>query len=90
MARLLALNALFFLVPFVVYAGWLLVNKRSFRDPKDWTARSITILSAIGAAAVLIGLIVLVSFETGGTDDVYIPAQLGEDGEIIPGRFENR
>jgi hypothetical protein len=86
MARLLALNALFFLAPFAVYAGWLLVTKRTWRSVADWDNRTVIILSSIGAVLVIIGLIVLVSFSGTSTNEPYIPAEV-RDGEVIPGRF---
>jgi hypothetical protein len=86
MARLLALNALFFLVPFAAYAGWLLFNKRSLGTAADWPNRTVIILSAIGAVFVVIGLILLVSFSGTSTNEPYFPAEI-QDGEIVPGRF---
>lgn len=86
MARLLALNALFFLVPFAAYAGWLLFNKRSLGTAADWPNRTVIILSAIGAVFVVIGLILLVSFSGTSSNEPYFPAAI-QDGEIVPGRF---
>lgn len=88
MVRLLALNALFFLIPFAAYAGYLFVTRRTLGTANDWTARAVTIMSSIGAVAVVVGLAVLVSFEGADTDSTYIPAEIGEDGQIIPGRFD--
>jgi len=87
MARILALNALFFLTPFVIYAVWLAATRRSVNSGTEWTARVLTTLSVIGAVAAVIGLVVLVSFENNNTGSVYHPAETGEDGEIIPGFF---
>jgi ABC-type uncharacterized transport system permease subunit len=86
MARLLALNALFFLVPFAAYAGWLLASKRSLGTAADWPNRTVVILSAIGVVFVAIGIIVLVSFSGTDTNEPYFPAEI-RDGELIPGRF---
>ena len=86
MARLLALNALFFMVPFAAYTGWLLVTKRSLGTAEDWPNRTVIILSSIGGVFVVIGLILLVSFSGTSTNEQYFPAEI-LDGEIIPGRF---
>lgn len=86
MARLIALNALFFLIPFAAYAAWLLVTKRRVNDPQDWRNRVIIWLCAIGVVFVLIGLVLLVSFSGTTTNETYHPAEL-QDGQIIPGRF---
>lgn len=87
MVRILALNALFFLIPFAVYAIWLLATRRNLGTRAEWTNRMITILSVIGAVAVVIGLVVLVSFDADTTNAPYHPATIGEDGQIIPGYF---
>lgn len=86
MARLLALNALFFMVPFAVYAGWLFVKTRSFGSAEDWSNRRIIILCSIGAVFVVIGLVLLTSFSADDSGAPYIPAEI-VDGEIVPGRF---
>jgi threonine/homoserine/homoserine lactone efflux protein len=88
MARLLALNALFFLVPFAAYAGWLFATKRTVRSAEDWPTRTVVILSSIGAVFVLIGLVLLVSFSGTSTNETYYPARV-QDGELVPGRFGN-
>ncbi len=86
MARLLALNALFFLVPFVGYAIWLLATKRRFTNPSDWPNRVIIRLCAVGVVFVIVGLVVLVSFSGTSTNETYHPAEI-RDGQIVPGRF---
>ena len=87
MARLLALNALFFLIPFAAYSGWLFVTRRNLGTSADWSNRTIIILCSIGAVFVVIGLVTLTSFSASTTGETYIPATI-EDGRIVPGRFE--
>ncbi len=86
MARLLALNAIFFMVPFAIYAGWLYAKRRSFGTAADWSNRVIIILCSIGALFVVIGLVVLTTSESTSTGETYIPADI-QDGQIVPGRF---
>ena len=86
MARLLALNAIFFMIPFAVYAGWLFVTRRSLGTNADWSNRVIIILCSIGALFVVIGLVVLTASESTSTGETYIPADI-QDGEIVPGHF---
>ena len=86
MARLLALNALFFLIPFAGYTGWLLVTKRGLGKAAEWSTRAVLTLSSIGAVFVVIGLVLLVSFSGTLTNEQYFPAEI-RDGEIVPGRF---
>lgn len=86
MARLLALNAIFFMVPFAVYAGWLFATRRTLGTESDWSTRVIVILCSIGALFVVIGLVVLTASEGTSTSQTYIPADI-QDGQIVPGRF---
>jgi hypothetical protein len=86
MARLLALNAIFFLIPFAVFAIWLYATKRTIGSSAEWTTRTLVVLGSIGAVFVLIGLVVLTISETTTTGENYIPAAI-QDGEIVPGRF---
>ena len=86
MARLLALNALFFLAPFAVYAGWLAITRGSARNQSDWTARVVLGLCLAGAILMGLGLILLTSFSGAPPETVYRPAVI-RDGQIVPGEF---
>jgi len=87
MARLLAFDAVFFLLPFVVYGVWLVFTRGSFGSAADWTARTISYL-AIGGALIMAGaLVIFISFTGGAPGSHYLPAHV-ENGRIVPGRFE--
>ena len=86
MARLLALNAIFFLVPFAIYAGWLFATRRTLGTNADWSNRVIIILCSIGALLVVVGLVVLTTSESTSTGETYYPADI-QDGVIVPGHF---
>ena len=88
MARLVVFNAVFFLLPFALYAGWLLVKRGSVNNPAYWPLRTIGFL-ALGGAVVMVGaLVVFLQFQGASTDANYRPATLGEDGRLIPGQLE--
>ena len=57
MTRLVAFDALFFLIPFAVYALWLLITRGSLSNIADWQARTIAWLAA-GGAALMIAVLV--------------------------------
>jgi hypothetical protein len=87
MTRLLALNILLFLLPFAVYAGWILIARRRAVTGSDWPARIVLSLSLIGGFIMLTGLVLLTAFSEVSTgDEPYRPPAL-RDGQIIPGRF---
>ncbi len=86
MARLLALNALFFLIPFAIYGAWRLLRRQSVTTAADWPTRRILQLCGVGVVFVIVGLIALVSFSGTSTNQQYHPAEL-QDGQVVPGRF---
>jgi hypothetical protein len=87
MARFLAFDAIFFLLPFAAYALWLVATRGSLSNIADWQARTIAAL-ALGGAVLLIGAIVVFTHFTGAPPSgKYVPAHI-EDGIIVPGHFE--
>ncbi len=89
MTRLLALNSLFFLLPFILYGGWLLATRGTLNNRSDWPGRVILGLVAVGAVVMTIGLVVLTSFSGAGVDTQYRPAVV-RDGQLVPGEFVPR
>jgi hypothetical protein len=87
MGRLIALNALFFLLPFAGYGAWLLATRGSLGTARDWPARVVVYLCIGGALIMGVGLVTLTSFSGASPDDDYRPAVL-RDGKIVPGGFE--
>ena len=59
MGRLVAFNALFFLLPFAIYAGWLLVTRGSAGNPAYWPLRTIGFLALGGALVTIAALVTL-------------------------------
>ncbi len=86
MTRLLALNALFFLAPFAIYAGWLWASQGAPGKARDWTLKVVLGLCAAGAVLMLIGLVALTTFSGAQPGSVYHPAVV-RDGRIVPGGF---
>jgi hypothetical protein len=87
MFRIVALDALFFLTPFAAYALWLLVTRRTMRDPNDWTVKTIAWLALAGAVFMIAILVVFVHLEPIPPGGTYVPPSF-EDGVIIPGHIE--
>ena len=88
MTRLVAFDALFFLIPFAVYALWLLITRGSLANIDDWQARTIAWLAAGGAALMIGVLVIFVHLGTGPTGGTYIPPYTDDNGNIVPGHFE--
>lgn len=88
MARLLAFNAIFFLLPFAMYAGWLYVARGTAGNPAYWSVKTIGYLAFGGAICVVAGMLLFIHFSAAPAGSTYMPATVGEDGRIIPGRLE--
>lgn len=84
MARLLAFNAFFFLLPFAVYAGWLAVTRGAVNNVADWQGRRIAYLALGGAALLFCALVVFTSFRGAPPGAVYHPATI-QNGHLVPG-----
>jgi hypothetical protein len=88
MARIVALNAIFFLVPFAIYALWLALSQRSLSDPKSWPVRSVVYLSIGGLVLTSAALVFFIHFSAAPPGAEYRPARIDESGRIIPGTLE--
>ncbi len=87
MARLLAINAVFFLIPFAGYAVWLIATRGTLAGSADWSTRAIVWLAAAGAGLMVIVLVLFTSFTGAPLGSRYVPATIVE-GKLVPGHFE--
>ena len=87
MARFLAFNAIFFLLPFAGYAAWLVATRGSTGTAADWPIRTIGCLAMTGAALMVAILVVFTSFAGAPPGSLYKPARI-ENGKLVPGHFE--
>jgi len=69
MPRVIVFNALFFLVPFGIYAAYLLATRGSIGSASDWPVRTIAGLAMGGAALMIAGILAFIHFDTGPTND---------------------
>ncbi|MBV8107610.1 MAG: hypothetical protein JO223_23920 [Hyphomicrobiales bacterium] len=75
-----------FLVPFAAYALYLVLRARYPLEVEHWTGFRVSIMTLIGLAAAVLGLVVLDAFAPRG-HGVYVPAH-EENGVLVPGRIE--
>ena len=87
MARILAFNALFFVLPFIAYGIWLLSTRGTATRGADWPVRVLALLSLIGVAAMVIGLVTVIHFTAAPPGQGYRPAAI-QDGKLVPGEFK--
>ncbi len=87
MARLIAFNAIFFLLPFFGYAAWLFATRGSIRNAGDWPVKTIAWLATGGAILMFAALLVFIQFTGSSPGSHYVPAKV-IDGVLVPGHFE--
>ncbi len=75
-----------FLSPFAVYALYLLLRARYPLEVEHWTRGRVSVMTLVGLAAAVLGLIAVNAFAPRGRG-VYIPAHV-ENGVLVPGRFK--
>jgi 4-amino-4-deoxy-L-arabinose transferase-like glycosyltransferase len=87
MVRLVAFNVIFFLLPFGIYAGWLLATRGTVGGVADWPVRTITWLAVGGASLLIVALVAFTQFDRSPPGGKYVPAEI-IDGVLVPGHFE--
>jgi hypothetical protein len=87
MGRIIAIDAVFFLLPFAIYAAWLAFTKGSLSDVEDWQAKTIGYLAIAGAGVLLAAIAVFVQLQNNPAGSGYVPAHI-EDGQIVPGHAD--
>ena len=75
-----------FLSPFAVYAIYIALRARWPLEVEHWTGVRVSILTVVGLAAAVLGLVAVNLFAPRG-QGAYVPAHQ-ENGVLIPGRFE--
>ena len=73
-----------FLVPFAVYALFLVATRAGLLVPTSWPIRIIGRLMFVALLLVVASLIGFVHFTAAGPDSTYVPAHV-EDGRFVPG-----
>jgi len=69
MARVVAFNVIFFMLPFGIYAAWLLATRGTVGSANDWPFRTIAFLAIGGAALMIAAILVFIHFDTGPTNE---------------------
>jgi len=75
-----------FLTPFAAYAIYLALRARYPLEVEHWTGFRVSVLTLIGLAAAVVGLLALNLFAPRG-HGVYVPAH-EDNGVLVPGRIE--
>jgi Family of unknown function (DUF6111) len=73
-----------FLIPFVVYALFLIATRSGLLVQSSWPVRVIGRLLIGSLLLVVISFILLAQFSGGAPNSTYIPAHI-ENGRLVPG-----
>lgn len=73
-----------FLVPFAIYAAYLMANRVDFMIAASWPAHIVVRLSLAALVLVVVSFVLLAHFSGAPPDSTYIPAHI-ENGRLIPG-----
>jgi hypothetical protein len=87
MLRYIAFNAIFLLLPFAIYAVWLLATRGSAANVGDWTFRTIAGLAVGGVVLMAISLVFFINFQGDPPGGTYTPATI-KDGKLVPGHID--
>jgi len=73
-----------FLIPFVIYAAFLVATRAGVLDPAAWTLRRVAGLVIVSLALVVGSFLLLAQFSGAPPGSTYVPAHI-EDGKFVPG-----
>jgi uncharacterized protein DUF6111 len=73
-----------FLIPFAVYALFLITNRSGVWLPESWPVALIGRLALVALVLVVLSLILLAQFSGASPDSTYVPAHV-ENGRLVPG-----
>jgi hypothetical protein len=69
MPRVIVFNALFFLLPFGIYAAYLFATRGTVGRAGDWPVRTIAYLAMGGATLMVVAILAFIHFDTGPTNE---------------------
>ena len=85
MTRVLIEELLFFLLPFALFAIWLLIRRKSPLNRAHWDGQVSWIVLA--GLALVLGTLLITAFIAPRGGGAYVPAHM-ENGQFVPGRIE--
>jgi hypothetical protein len=73
-----------FLIPFALYAGFLLATRAGVLQPNAWTMRRLAGLVIVSLVLMVGSFLVLARFSGSPPGSTYVPAHV-ENGKFVPG-----
>ncbi len=85
MIRTGATEVVLFLLPFVLYAVYLLATRANIIHPDSWPVRHLVWLFAAALLMVIGSFIYFANYSGAPVGSTYVPAHI-EDGKFVPGQ----
>jgi hypothetical protein len=73
-----------FLIPFAVYALFLVASRAGLLAPNSWPLHLVARLAVIAMVLVVLSFVLLAHFSMAPPNSTYIPAHM-ENGRFVPG-----
>lgn len=73
-----------FLIPFALYAMWLIATRAGVLDMASWPARMVMRLTIVSLLLTILSLLLLAHYSGAPPDSTYVPAHI-ENGKLVPG-----
>ena len=84
MIRPVFTELMLFLIPFAVYAVFLLATRQGLMDPKSWPWSRVAWLFIVALLTIVGSFVVLAHFGGAPPGSTYTPARF-ENGKLVPG-----
>ncbi|MBI5130049.1 MAG: hypothetical protein HZA66_11460 [Rhodopseudomonas palustris] len=84
MIRAILTEVAVFLIPFVLYAAFLVITRSALMHRSSWPLRVVGWLLLSALALVILSLLLLVHYSGAPPGTTYVPAHI-EDGRLVPG-----
>jgi heme/copper-type cytochrome/quinol oxidase subunit 3 len=86
MIRPISTEVVLFLIPFAVYALFLVATRKGLLDPAHWPLARLAWLVIAALVLMLGSFVYFATFGGAPADSTYIPAHVDENGTFVPGR----
>ncbi|MCO5130763.1 MAG: DUF6111 family protein [Xanthobacteraceae bacterium] len=73
-----------FLIPFAIYAAFLVATRAGVLSLKSWPLRVVVPLAIVAFLLTILSLVLLAHFSGAPPDSTYVPAHM-ENGRLVPG-----
>lgn len=73
-----------FLIPFAIYAAYLLATRAGVFDQNSWPLRVVVKLAIAAFLLTILSLVLLAHFSGAPPNSTYVPAHM-ENGRLVPG-----